>query len=298
MDNNVAPIFIDPIHQSNFDENGYIKIKLFDVETINHLKTLFYNYHSENRDDFFGSSSYLSDFNLKKEIGTRILNIITPFYDTIFKNYDPLGASFLYKTKGKNSALAPHQDWTIVDEKKDIALNVWIPLVETNNENGTLFVVPKTHSKFLESFRSPTLPFFFEKLESTILSKSIEIKAEIGDVIILNESLIHFSSPNNTNDIRIAITAGVTNKGAKMHFLFYDKKNKTLETYDIERDFLISFENFFEDIYKRPNAKIIDKKKFIPLIIHSKKDLIHFLENQEIKQSNSFLSKIINTFNH
>ena len=268
MDNNVAPIFIDPIHQSNFDENGYIKIKLFDVETINHLKTLFYNYHSENRDDFFGSSSYLSDFNLKKEIGTRILNIITPFY------------------------------WTIVDEKKDIALNVWIPLVETNNENGTLFVVPKTHSKFLESFRSPTLPFFFEKLESTILSKSIEIKAEIGDVIILNESLIHFSSPNNTNDIRIAITAGVTNKGAKMHFLFYDKKNKTLETYDIERDFLISFENFFEDIYKRPNAKIIDKKKFIPLIIHSKKDLIHFLENQEIKQSNSFLSKIINTFNH
>ncbi|MBL0078687.1 MAG: hypothetical protein IPP53_06065 [Bacteroidetes bacterium] len=80
--------------------------------------------------------------------------------------------------------------------------------------------------------------------------------------------------------------------------MFYDKKNKTLETYDIERDFLISFENFFEDIYKRPNAKIIDKKKFIPLIIHSKKDLIHFLENQEIKQSNSFLSKIINTFNH
>ena len=52
----------------------------------------------------------------------------------------------LFMTKSKrdsNGALRPHQDWSIVDEESFRSYNVWIPLVNVDENNGAIQVLPQ-----------------------------------------------------------------------------------------------------------------------------------------------------------
>jgi hypothetical protein len=73
-----------------------------------------------------------------------------------------------------------------------------------------------------------------------------------GEAVILNQSVIHYSVPNKSNEVRKAITAGVKSKGAKMYFHYKVPDKDELEVFKMDDDFLISFNNFFEDIRQRP----------------------------------------------
>jgi hypothetical protein len=172
----------------------------------------------------------------------------------LFVNYQPFGAAFLFKMPSQSSELAIHQDWTIVDENEFVALNCWVPLTDVNETNGALHVVPGSHYDALHTVRAPTLPFFFSGNDDLVIKESVPMYVKAGEAVILNQSTIHYSPPNHSNKIRKAITAGVKSKGAPMRFHYYDsKKNEeSLEVFDMPEDFLISFENFYKDIFERP----------------------------------------------
>ena len=57
-----------------------------------------------------------------------------------------------------------------------------------------------------------------------------------GTAVIINHSLIHYSPPNLSKNVRKAIIAGYTNKGAQMYF-YYKKPNKNIvDIYKITND--------------------------------------------------------------
>ncbi len=247
----IPPIFKDKVLQEAFEEQGFVKIPLLSKEDIQLLTDLFYKFHGNLQENTFGASSFIHNKAEKHIIRDTLYPVFLPYFEKLLKDYTYFGSSYLYKTKGKNSDLAPHQDWTIVDEKKYVAINIWTPLIDTTEQNGTLYVLPGSQAQKFFTLRAPTIPFHFQNKMQKVLRNSIPTNAKAGEAVILNQSLIHYSSPNMADDIRIAITSGIKSKGAPMLFHYKTKKNK-IERYEMPEDFLLDFDDFVKDIYERP----------------------------------------------
>lgn len=244
------PIFKDAEIQRKFDEDGFVKIPLLSEQEVDALAQLRIEYFPEKGSAFF-SSSYLDDYDLKMEISNKISETISASLAKQCVNYRLIGAAYLIKGIGKRSEMPMHQDWTIVDEQEFYAANVWIPLTDTNEENGTLELMKGSH-KWNEALRAPTLPMSFAGLEGKIKPKLTVVPAKKGEVIILNQATIHYSKPNVTDEIRPAITTGMISQKAPLKFHYWDKERSQIEEFAQEDDFLFRFENFMEAIYKRP----------------------------------------------
>lgn len=243
-------IFKDERVQEQFERDGFVKITLLGEDELQQLTSLREHYFPEKGSTFF-SSSYLENFELKTEISDRIKAIIEPKIKEKFINYRLIGAAYLIKGIGPHSEMPMHQDWTIVDEANYYAANVWIPLTDTNEENGTLELMKGSH-KWNNALRAPTLPMSFEGLQSKILPELTIVNAKKGEVVILNQATIHYSKPNKTNTIRPAITSGLISANAPLKFHYWDPERNQIEEFTQKDDFLLRFENFMDSIYKRP----------------------------------------------
>ena len=291
----VQPIFISEQLQKEFDENGFVKITLLSSENITSLKVLFAKYFPNPSVDFY-SSSYANDYNLKKEISDEIGKIMLPNLETIFRDYTWFGSAFLSKGNGPRSEMPMHQDWTIVDETKYIALNIWTPLQNTTEENGTLEVIKGSH-KWHTALRAPTLPFYFNGFQSQLKDNLTIVPTLATEAVVLNQSLIHYSKANKTNDTRIALTTGVKSKNAPMIFHYWDKnKPNEIEQFEQEDDFLLQFTDFHKDIFNRPKlGKSIGKKEFhLNTITESevRKLIFSNVSKDDSSRKESFLEKI------
>ncbi len=260
----IPSIFKDPVLQQQFDRDGYVKLPLLTVEEITLLTDIFHSFHPTILNDQFVSSSFMNDPLIKIKIKETIQPIFQPHLDRIFQHYSYFGSAFLYKSMGKHTDVAPHQDWTIVDEKKYVAINIWTPLIDTDNHNGTLCVVPGSHSSSLYTLRAPTIPFFFQHYFNTVIRCAVPVNIKAGEAIILNQSLIHYSAPNLSGKIRPAITSGLKTSGAPMLFHFMNK-DKKVERYEMPGDFLLNFDNFPKEIYAAPTkGKLTEIIDYIP----------------------------------
>jgi Phytanoyl-CoA dioxygenase (PhyH) len=244
------PIFKDTETQRKFDEDGFVKIALLSEEEVAALAQMRMEYFPEKGSVFF-SSSYLDDYDLKMEISHKITSIISDSLAKQCHNFRLIGAAYLIKGIGQHSEMPMHQDWTIVDEQQFYAANVWIPLTDTTEENGTLELMKGSHN-WNEALRAPTLPMSFVGLEEKIKPKLTLVPAKKGEVIFLNQATIHYSKPNMTNEIRPAITCGLISREAPLKFHYWDKERSQIEEFAQDDDFLLRFENFMEAIYKRP----------------------------------------------
>jgi hypothetical protein len=239
-------------HQTLFDKQGFVILPFLTDDEINTLSNYFDETHPNLIENNFVSDSYSSDFNFKKKASDKIVDVFNRAYEKYFIDYTPFGGSFLYKTPGNKSALAAHQDWTIVNEETDIALNCWVPLCDITLENGPIMIMPGSQYSKHNTLRAPTLPFFFSGNEDLIMEQLEPILVNAGTAIILNQSVIHYSPANESNQIRKAITAGVKSANAQMYFHYKIPNENKLEVFKENDDFLISFENFMKDIAERP----------------------------------------------
>ena len=284
-------IFKNVEHQNLFDKQGFIVLPFLNPQEIDELNKIFDQLHPNIESSGFFSGSYSSDFTYKKKASDEIVRNFNRSYEDLFIDYTPFGAAFLFKVPGANSELAAHQDWTIVDEKKYVALNCWIPLCDISLENGPLMILPGSHFKNLNVLRAPTLPFFFSGEDKMVVDELEPMLVKAGTAVILNQSVIHYSLPNLGNTVRKAITAGVKSKDAQMYFHYKDlTSNKyELEVFEQEDDFLLRFQNFFEDISQRPkNGRSIG---FIPYQLPQLKGNELYHKIKEMKTSAGFQMK-------
>jgi hypothetical protein len=245
-------IFIRDDHQNLFDKQGFIVLPFIGEDEIKELNTLFDTLHPTLPQGGFFSGSYSPDFEYKKKVSDSIVKVFTASYERLFKNFTPFGGAFLFKVPGSNSELSAHQDWTIVDEREHVALNCWVPLCDVTLENGPIMILPGSQYDNYNVIRCPTLPFFFSGEEALVIKELIPMEVKAGTAVILNQSVIHYSPSNRSNKVRKAITAGVKSKGAQMHFHYKVPQEDRLEVFKMEDNFLISFNDFFNDIGKRP----------------------------------------------
>jgi hypothetical protein len=272
-----TPIFKNAQTQELFDKQGFVTIPFLKAEQINQLNNLFDELHPTLPENGFFSGSYSSDLEYKQKASEAIVRIFEASNQLHFTNYTPFGASFLVKMSSENSDLEVHQDWTIVDETRYYALNCWVPLCDINLDNGPLMVLPGSHFDKYPSLRSPTMEFFFKYKEQELIKHLIPLTVKAGEAIVLSQSLVHYSPPNLSGNIRKAITSGIKSKGAPMLFHYTKSRKESLfeiEQYAMSESFLLEFENFMDDILKKP------KGQFSTSFTHEQ----YFPEEEEMKQ--------------
>ena len=123
-----------------------------------------------------------------KELGIEFPNLCTR--PVLFFNHPKLAKSKVYyKTP-------PHQDWSSMESSMN-SLVVWVPLVDVNEENGTLIVWPGSH-------KLGPLPFTSDEGFASVQidGDTIRPNVEIGDIVIFSTLLVHASGDILNDTIR------------------------------------------------------------------------------------------------
>jgi Phytanoyl-CoA dioxygenase (PhyH) len=223
---------------SRLNEVGFLIVDLLKEQDIAYLNQLCDRYLLSAQTDFV-SSSHLLDISDSDFINSELHRIVLPVFSKIFPELQLLGGTLATKVTG-NAVLSAHQDWSIVDESRFRSYNLWIPLVDTNRENGTLGMVPGSH-RWTTSVRGLNIPNPFEKFTGQITSIGHEPDLKAGQAILYDHRLVHYSRPNQTSRRRNTAIIGVKDKQAELRVSFC-LDGKAVQTYAVDETAFYRFD--------------------------------------------------------
>ncbi|MBL4585551.1 MAG: phytanoyl-CoA dioxygenase family protein [Flavobacteriales bacterium] len=270
----MRPVLKDPVSEKKFQEKGYIHLPFLSKEEVKFLWNQFDEALKSSggpcspRDAGIDSDYEISyDFTFldknadhKREVIQLIDKVFKPHYEKILDNYRPIIANYIRK-KEQTGEVPMHQNWAFADERKCGTVSIWVPLVDSHRGNGALEVVPASHKRFGE-LRGPMIPWELEKIKQKIIDNDLvtcDIKA--GEAIILDDSIVHYSHPNTTKDLRIAIQLIlIPNEMPSIHYHMNQQvSTQTVNVLEVEQDFYMGF-----NPWKQPTgAKKISERKFV-----------------------------------
>lgn len=238
------------------DKLGYTAKNLISTEQLEALRSLYESKHDiQQTDGGMFYSVYSRNLDYRKKIHDEIGAILQESLDAHFKDFRVVINSFVVKAPGKKSEFYLHQDTTGLDEWKYSPLNLWIPLTDVTERNGCLSVVPKSHG-FFSPYRSISFPAPFDNIGQTVRKYLEPIRMKAGEVLVFDNRLVHNSSANNSDQVRVAIVCGILPMEAKLTTCF--KPTYTLggkvEMIEHEDDFLLKHPNFLFDCQARPET--------------------------------------------
>lgn len=238
-----------------FKKNGYIIFNIdnskFIEETLIEFENKISPFFSENWPDRLINAGTEKIEHIRSIQNSIIKKQVIPNFKKVFNldNCIVEPGVFLIKPPSPNSALKIHQDASIIDETKEYGLYCWLPLQDTTIENGTMHLVPKSH--LLQNHRrSLNVPWAYEKHAKTIQKYLIPINLKKGQILIYDNSLIHYSPCNQSENIRVAISCVVLPKNYQLihHFKDENTPKGKIEAYEVNEQFWIE-----ENIFVRPN---------------------------------------------
>ncbi|MDB5282617.1 MAG: glycosyl transferase family 2 [Bacteroidota bacterium] len=270
---------LNDLQQDKFlDDEGYAVIPFLNAAETKILVDLFHENHPETKEGLY-ATAHSSSKEFKQRLNDEILNQFTRATAETFFECRPLGGSYIVKYKGEKGVLYPHQDWNIVDEDFYRSFNIWVPLVDTNDENGALAVLPHSH-KLIKSYRGVNIadPFYKVNGYTWQYHKTVHMKA--GEALIYDHRLLHASAVNQTDAPRLAVVFGIIPEKAEMRYYYLE--NGIVSEYENNVDFF-----FNNDILKGPQGlkKIKDIDYQIPVVTEEEFDELYLGKKPEPKKA-------------
>lgn len=261
---NWAPVLSDKRLDRSLMEDGIVKVKLNEFNP--EIATSFLQENVAEYPESFASSFYGSfldsDIELKRKISGGLSQLIDPIVDPLFLNQRTLSYFFIVKGKGKDSEVNLHQDWSIVDERKYRGFTLWIPLIDSTAENGTLYAIKGSHNLPL-NIRGGSIPSKYPASVSkelfSILSPYV---VNIGEALIFDSRLLHYSPPNNSHSIRTSIITNIIPREAQTISFVQEEMdgNQEIFSYSVPFDFYIDYDDFLNE-KNFPHRQGINKTK-------------------------------------
>lgn len=252
------------IKEDNIDylENGFVKKKILTDSEVNEIlsKLLLLKPDDNYAPNRKGASNYhctFLDTNQDYKYATYALfkEYFNPIIENLFYNYQVWNGNFYVKPPGEGK-FEIHQNWTHVKEEKDTSFTIWCPLVDTDNNNGTINLVRGSH-KILPDIATMDVPYYFKNFEDQLLSKYLEpICCKAGECVIFEDGLIHFSDVNKSLMPRYALQILIGPKETNPVYYYIDNHSPELgfELFEINNDF------FLKRNYKNYKDRPIDQK--------------------------------------
>lgn len=217
--------------------DGFATFDLLSDFDIAALKEIFAEHHSSSPEGFY-ATTHLNDKEKRKALSDQAMSILACRIESHFENIELLGGAFISKAPGEKGILPLHQDWNLVDEKKARSYNLWIPLVDVNEENGAMRLLVGSHTK-QETFRGPNVPPVLYPISNEVDRHMVSLNMKQGEAVLYDHALWHSSPENQTDQLRLAFVLGVVPKEAELKY--YQQNGDQVEEYASHPNFF--FEN-------------------------------------------------------
>ena len=259
---NTLPIFRSDFFQKELNKNGFIVLKDFlDSNKLKNCINILNEFCEISR--YKNLPRYTS---MEKEsvvnrnlISKQIQKQISSLLDKLLFDYKCPIFQFFVKMSKSDGNVGLHTDTTLLlNPQVEPHFGLWLPLQDVNENNGTLKVVPKSHTWFNGVYtNSSTWPFlpYIDKIEK----KAICLNLKAGDLVVFDNRIIHSSSFNNTEKPRVCIAGRVTHKHSQYYSFFKENPDdEFINVYEEADDFYLN-EKFKGDKEISPTGRFIGK---------------------------------------
>jgi ectoine hydroxylase-related dioxygenase (phytanoyl-CoA dioxygenase family) len=240
----VRQVFKDDTHEGSFRRNGYVVVNLLDDVAVRDLLSFYADAFQTKRAVVpyaqqlpYYISIFDSDINHKRQVDELVSRNVKQELDALMIDYEVFYSNFMIKFPG-DGQIEAHQDFNFVDESQHTAFNLWCPLVDTDTQNGGLFVISGSHNIF-RTQRGPNLPKALTEYNDTLKKYARWVPLKKGQAIIFDHKLIHYSPPNSTRQARVAVQSVLTPRETpKVHYVF-DSGTAKVKAYKINKEFIL-----------------------------------------------------------
>lgn len=239
-------LFMNEENALSFIHNGFFICNFLEVQEITELSTQLNNVEIPNI-HFYHSHGFLSPI-LKKKFDEIISQFLMPRLIRIGlnKDYKSLTGVYILKTANAETAMFIHADDSFIDESLRTPINIWVPLVDVSEDNGTICIVPGSHHHTKVFRGRTTKDDYINKHTSHIKSHYKPINLMAGQALVYHPGIVHFSPPNMSGNPRPVVAMALIPKEEKPQFFFEKRslfgKPKVL-VYDLDDDFFYKWDN-------------------------------------------------------
>jgi ectoine hydroxylase-related dioxygenase (phytanoyl-CoA dioxygenase family) len=243
--------------EASFSKNGYALIKGFlSLKTVEEIRKIYYKYHVEKVDGLMWNSLYHVSVPESKSISERLLELIKPELDKLFISYNAPMATLMSKCALMPEGLdTPHRDYSVLNEDEFEYRQIWIPIVDINENNGPMLVVPGSHQYSHEILPMMAKCKYRQKVEELSKDYSEPIFMEAGDLLVYADRTIHAGLPNKTVHERPVVHFGIIPPEAPLYFYKNNKEGK-IEKYSIPNEWYLNVRQF--DYLPNEGEKLVE----------------------------------------
>ncbi len=246
-------LFKDKQLQAQIDEKGFVTLPFIGESELKEIRSFYSEIHpngAPGKIDGIHMTTWCEDFDYKMTVANRLSEIYTKPCVDVFEDYRTLNNVFIVKDSGE-TPFKVHQDWNVVDEKENFAINVWVPLYDITKNEGGLWLVEGSH-KIERNVRGSAYLFpnyapFNNELEKA--AKSVSLKA--GEAIVFYVNIIHGSPSNYGESERIATCFSVIPKKAPLNIYFQKQEGDPLEIHSPDDDFVYHYKHLRTETFER-----------------------------------------------
>ncbi|HRH43242.1 MAG TPA: phytanoyl-CoA dioxygenase family protein [Pyrinomonadaceae bacterium] len=284
-------IFFDEKLENEFLSKSFITVPLLSNEEVEYLLAEMYQLNPS--DNYSPQGTYHATFlDANVDYKKKATNIVRDFFseklNNILVDYQFPTGGFLVKQPDCGE-VPMHRDWTFAEHLNQTNINFWCALVDVDESNGALQMVAGSH-KLVQNIEAPqSMPFYLEFSES-LKEISTLVPLKKGEAIFFESSTLHWSTPNNSKNVRQAASLLCIPAEAKPVFYFpaQDFPNKKFNMYEMVND---AFDehigtDYFEGNLKTKVLACVENKN----VEVSKEDFLSMLKNGEKIRQNIYCS--------
>ncbi len=224
--------------ERNLWRDGYVVFDLLDSNTVERLAATYEEKFSGIKSDT-GRFSTLENMPYDKRMHYHdyILSEIGPALDRYFKNYNVPCATYFSKLAHSAGVLTWHTDASLLlNAHLEPHYAVWCPLMDVDESNGALCVVPGSH-KFSNTQFLYTLPYPFHSLYEDFDESRTVLNLKAGQAVLFDIRLVHNATANTSNQDRVCFTLRMTHPKSRYYsFLGEDKEKQLVGVYEEGKD--------------------------------------------------------------
>lgn len=279
----MRPIFKDSELQKRYEEEGYVVVPFYTEEEIKELNNIYQALNSQLEDRGFYISIMSQNIAYKEKVHHLIKGIASRRANELFIDCNFISSSFAVKKTGSESVFDLHQGVNFTDESKFDTFTAWSPLIDVDEKNGCLFVLPKSHRLWHQIRKTPDfIPPIRNIKDHLWKNYAVEIQMKAGEALIFHHRLIHGSKPNFSNSVRLATLNAFIPKEAPL--LLYTSKTMDVNDHELEIYQFHKDNYYILDVLSKP-----DYLEGVELIGHAKEEILTFTEEQYDKMFQDML---------
>lgn len=259
---------LDDEQQAEFSRAGYLTLTTLDPEVVSRLRAIYDEVFPETMQGFVPTYAVATP-ERKARANRMVKEVLEPVIGPRFDRHRAFNSSFLMKWPGEDSALPLHQDTCYVDERVFRSAVVWVALDDADEhlDNGPLQVIPGSHRFDRLPRGTRTWWPYDEAARFAEEHCTVALPVHSGDVLVMDNALIHCSFPNRSDRPRLAVAISMAPEEAGLiHAVGQDDARVSI--HDVDEDFFVQHSPYglaadeFPDAYPRREVRPIEFRQF------------------------------------